>query len=332
VLAYSYHNRLSRPAGRELARYALSRFARIWPVYLLSVGLIALWPIRQAPASAGVVAANLFLVQVWPPTAEVPLSVNPVAWSLSVEAFFYLTLPLLLWAAARKPGVGPRGLVLLAVGVWLAHFGWVWWQHAHRGPFTLYLCNLCPPVRLGEFGVGLLLGLAFVRSGGSAVPGARSRAAWTAMELAAVALVGAAAFYSYKASVLLRLSGYYTPVLALVVAVFARQRGWLSGLLAQRVPVFLGEVSFAFFLLHVFVFVHLGEWLPADRLGSVGHSAVMLAAALVLSAVVYCGYEAPVRAWLVGLGRRKDGAEPRRSLLGRLLGRLRPTSPAGKVG
>jgi peptidoglycan/LPS O-acetylase OafA/YrhL len=329
VLAYSYHDRLARPSGRELGRYALSRFARIWPVYLLSVALVALWPVGPVPSSAGAVAANLLLVQVWLPTTAVPVSFNPVAWSLSVEAFFYLALPLLLWAFARRPGVGPRALMLLAVGVWAAHFGLVLWHRSHLGPWTLYVCNLCPPVRLGEFGVGLLLGLAFVRGGvGSSPTTARTRAAWTALELAAVVVVGAAAFHSDKVSPLLRLSGYYTPALALVVAVFARQRGLLSGLMAARVPVFLGEVSFAFFLLHVFVFTHLWERIPADRLGSVGHSAVMIAAALLLSAAVYRFYEAPLRAWLVGLGRPQKDRMPRRSLLGW----LRPGRRAGNVG
>src|SRR5438105_14109782 len=49
VLAYSYHDRLARPSGWELGRYALSRFARIWPVYLLSVALVAVCPGGAAP-------------------------------------------------------------------------------------------------------------------------------------------------------------------------------------------------------------------------------------------------------------------------------------------
>jgi peptidoglycan/LPS O-acetylase OafA/YrhL len=330
VLAYSYHDRLARPSRRELARYALSRFARIWPVYLLSVALIALWPVGPLPSSVGAVVVNLLLVQVWLPTTTVPLSINPVAWSLSVEVFFYLALPLLFWGFARRPGVGPRALTALAVGVWLAQFGLVLWHRSHLGPWAAYVCTLCPPVRLGEFGVGLLLGLAFVRAGGPdrGPPTARTRAVWTALELAAVGLLGVAAFYSDRVSLLLRLSGYYTPALAAVVAAFARRRGLLSGLLAGRVPVFLGEVSFAFFLLHVFVFTHLGTWLPADPLGTVGHSAVLAAAALLLSAVVYRCYEAPLRAWLVGLGRRTDRTEPRRTLFGW----LRPGRRAGNVG
>ena len=333
VLAYSYHDRLARPSGRELARYVLSRFARIWPVYLLSLVLIALWPIGPAPASAGTVVSNLLLVQSWPPTTTVPVFFNPVAWSLSVEVAFYVALPVLLWFAARYPGVGPRAVALLAVGLWLAHFGFVWWHSQHLGPWALYLCNLCPPVRLAEFAFGLLLGLGFVRSGAARVgpPDARTRARWTALEVAAVVLVGLLVYHAHRVSVLLRLSGYYTPALVLVVAVFARQRGALSGLLAGRVPVFLGEVSFAFFLLHGFVFVHLGDRLPLDGLGSVGHSAVMIAVALLLSAVVNRCYEAPVRAWLVG-GQPRTGAGSRGSLLSRLVGRLRPTSRAGNVG
>src|SRR5436190_9459923 len=77
VLAYSYHDRLARPTRGELARYAVSRFARIGPVYLLSVVLIALWPVGPVPAGAAAVAANLLLVQAWPPLTEPVVCLNP---------------------------------------------------------------------------------------------------------------------------------------------------------------------------------------------------------------------------------------------------------------
>jgi peptidoglycan/LPS O-acetylase OafA/YrhL len=331
VLAYSYHDRLARPSGRELARYAVSRFARIWPVYMLSVALIALRPVGPLPSGAGAVAANLLLVQVWPPTTEVPVSINPVAWSLSVEVFFYLALPPMLWALARRPGVGAWALVSLAVAVWSVQFGLVLWHCKNLGPWALYVCNLCPPVRLVEFAVGVLHGLAFVRAGGAdgGPPAVFTRIKWTVLELGAVVLVGVLAVYSDNVSPLLRLSGYYVPALAMVVAAFARRRGLLSGLLTGRLPVFLGEVSFAFFLLHVFVFTHLATRLPVDQLGSVAHAAVLVAVALLLSAAVYRWYEAPLRAWLVGLGRRRKESRP--SPTG-WLGWLRPGRRTGSTG
>src|SRR3954454_8942380 len=52
VLAYTYHDRLARPTGRELGRYALARVARVWPLHLLTLGLAA--AVATAPAPGGV--------------------------------------------------------------------------------------------------------------------------------------------------------------------------------------------------------------------------------------------------------------------------------------
>ena len=56
------------------------------------------WPIT--------IPANLLLVQAWGPFHGSALSYNGVAWSLSVEAFFYLTFPWLL-AGMKKMGSLP---------------------------------------------------------------------------------------------------------------------------------------------------------------------------------------------------------------------------------
>src|SRR5215210_2308376 len=103
VLAYTYHARLAAPTRGELGRYYVARVGRIWPVHLLALGLAALAmaagaPIGPGEGSVGAAVANAFLVHAWLPVPVAYLeSFNPVAWSLSVEVFFYLALPLVLW-------------------------------------------------------------------------------------------------------------------------------------------------------------------------------------------------------------------------------------------
>ncbi|MFO0796255.1 MAG: acyltransferase [Gemmataceae bacterium] len=302
VLAYSYHQRLARPTRGDLGRYLLARFARIWPVYLFTLAVLAFLPLVPALTTGWEVGTNLLLLQVWAPApSPYPPGMNPAAWSLSDEVFFYLCLPVFVWAAARLPGLGRSRLWALAGAAWAAEFGLMYWKCSNLNPWTQYLM-VCPLVRLADFTVGVALGLDFVRTGGDA-PGA-GRWRWTGLELAALLAVGVAVGYSNRLPLLVRLVGYYTPAFALVVAVFARQRGHLSRLLGGRVPVFLGESSYSFYLTHMVVFTQLYPWLPLAEVGVFAQAGGFLAAALVVSTAVYLLVEVPARNWLVGLGRR----------------------------
>jgi peptidoglycan/LPS O-acetylase OafA/YrhL len=333
VLAYSYRDRLARPAAGAVGAYYRSRFARIWPLHLFALGFALLTPYHTVTGGAGPLLAQLFLVQSWVPDLGYVQAYNQITWTLSIEVFFYLTLPLFLRAACRTDA-GPRRLALLAALAWLGPAGFVAWHAADPGPWSVYLCTACPVVRFGEFASGAFLALAFHRSGGpdrGPVSG-RTRARWTLVEAAAVLLVIAAVRFSTDVPYLLRLNGYYTPAFALLVAVFARGRGRVSGLMAARPAVFLGEVSFAFFLLHPAVFhaVRLFMYyvVPFElRPGWTAQAGLLVAVALLAAVAAHKLVEVRAREWLLG-----GPGGPRPTLLGRLGRRLRRLVGAGKVG
>ena len=85
---------------RSVARYTAGRIARVYPVYLLSLLMVA--PFIAAdpvPGKAPLVAAHGLLVQGW--LGHIPVNWNTPAWSLSCEMFFYLSFPLAGGAAGR---------------------------------------------------------------------------------------------------------------------------------------------------------------------------------------------------------------------------------------
>lgn len=295
VLAFGYHARLAHPTPAKLRSYYVARIARIWPLHLFTLGLALLLPISPVPGGPGPLLANVFLLQAWFPDLAYSQSYNSVSWTLSIEALFYLICPLMLWATGRTVA-GPGRFYAMAGGVWLVTFAWVyphWWS---AGTWPLYLCNVCPAARMGEFTVGLLLGMAYVRGGVRSGPAETARLWrwWTLAELLTVAVVLFLIYRSHRVPLLFRMNGYYIPAVALMVTVFARERGAISRLMASRPSVYLSDISFAFYLLHAIVFTHLGALLE-PHLGAWPRSALLMLATALAASAVYHGFETPVR-------------------------------------
>jgi peptidoglycan/LPS O-acetylase OafA/YrhL len=92
ILAYTYQGQIEKPGDHR--RFWEARFARIWPVYVVSL-IAATIPGFVFP-SLGAAVASFLMVQAWNPfKPELAATFNMMCWSLSVEALFYVVFP---WA------------------------------------------------------------------------------------------------------------------------------------------------------------------------------------------------------------------------------------------
>lgn len=210
------------------------------------------------------------------------------AWSLSCEAFFYLSFPFLMLVLVRR-----HSALLAAVAV--AAWAWVLMLALHlpSSPLANWAMYIFPPIRLAEFVVGVCGGLLFIRHQ-DRLRGAREW--WTAAEVLALGLLAAAVLCSSAAPPLLRFASYYLPFFGFIILVFAAERGRVSRAMRGSRLVFLGEISFAFYLLHVLVLraaVSLG--LFASGIPSIAVLAGVFAVTLAASAAIFIAYEKPMR-------------------------------------
>ena len=226
-----------------------------------------------------------------------------MAWSLSVEWFFYLCFPFLLygWLNAR-----PLGRVLiagLAAAAWALAAGYRW---AHGGwtPEGHWLSVLFPPARLLEFTVGCVLGWLAVRYRWIAgrVYGRRRD---TVLEVATLAAAGLALYLAplrdQLSPALLSVNGFFLPVFAAVILVFARGRGWLSVFLSHRLPVYLGESSYALYMIHYPIIMWVitrGDIFGVTQWAVWQKQLLIVVVSLSFSAVCFRYYEVPLRSWL----------------------------------
>ncbi|MEV0427349.1 acyltransferase [Micromonospora sp. NPDC050495] len=299
VLVWSYQD------GERRRVFLRRRFAKIYPnhvVTFVAALAVAFW--LADPVLPWAAVANLFLVQAWLPFDGYFYSVNNVSWSLSCELAFYLCLPLVLpWLRRARTGLLWAVVVavpLLILALWP---GQLLVPEESRWWFT----QIFPVTRSFEFWMGVaaaeLLRRGRWRGPNLTVASGLFVATWVVAALWIraefwAALLAAAYLLVIAAAADADVRGRWTP--------------WRS-----RSMIWLGEVSFAFYLVHVLVMRTVlrltGDWgtgLPGWRGPLVVLGFLLLT--LLLAAALHRWVELPMMRRLgpTRRGRRPAAAAP----------------------
>jgi peptidoglycan/LPS O-acetylase OafA/YrhL len=289
VLARRYHATIWDRAA--LAGYAVARFARVYPVYLLS--LLILVPIMAEALRGddlgstrdriGLLLNHVFLLQGWQRPA---VNWNTPAWSLSSEVFFYALFPLVILLVRRA--TWPR-LMLTAC---LAFTIPVVLRLSFEPPLPK------PPLYFGDFLIGVVAGRIHDRLRAGDVPLARV-GPW----LHGPALLGGLLlllFRSQLGSFLVFDSGVRLTS-ALLVLGLACGGGLVWRWLSSPLMIAGGRASYAIYILHIPVLWWFERSDLRAALPSVTAGLLYVAMVIVLSLVVSRFFEAPanrlIRRW-----------------------------------
>lgn len=281
------------------------RLVKIYPNHVVTF-FFALASYAYVSATWGRGIPNFLLLQAWIPRDDVFFSINNPSWSLSCELVFYLLFPALNRAVRRiraerlwwwAAGTG-AAIVLLPLVVQLLPTGETFGPHHANSPLyghsitQMWLVYIFPPVRVLDFLLGILMAR-IVLAGRWAGPGV----------LPALALTVAAYAASLYVPFLFSLNAVVVvPFALLISAAAARDAQGRGTAVSGRVWVWLGEVSFAFYLVHQILLS-----VTQERFGfrtahspavAVGVAALVAAVSLLLAWLLYVGVERPaVRAW-----------------------------------
>lgn len=293
ILTYVYAD-LS--GAKQVREYLIARVARIWPSHIIAgiLGLLLI-PLMHTHDSWLLaiynfkyvfftsLLANLFLLQSWIPDSAFYFSVNPPSWSISVELFFYVSFIALI-LPSKKGGWISKLLVCLVISIIpvlsLELLKSVLGPDRIPGDVASYATFICPFTRLFEFVLGMSVAQLFLRRNLLV-----RQNVWPSTIQEMLIVIASMLSICYMNVLLkdfiqaIRIGPLYpwlihvgsAPVFALLIFVMAKNEGFISRALSHPIFVWLGQISYSIYLLHLPIlyyfkahaadFVHCNRWM-----------------------------------------------------------------------
>jgi len=306
----------ARP-GVSLPAFWRRRLVKIYPnhvvTWIAALGLI-LWngPVLAGPVLWPAAFATLLLVQAWVPDPNFFTSINGVTWSLSCEVLFYLMFP--LWLILVRRIAPPRLWCWAGAIIVLIFCAPLFAQLLPDKPqlpwkalstYQYWFVYIFPPVRMLEFVLGMVMARAV-----------EEERRWVKLSMGQASVLCCLGYIgALYAPFLFGIAAMTVLPIALVIAAGAEAdiRGDQS-FLRHRIMVWLGEISFAFYLVHRLVLVHGHQVLGAHRQWATSTALALIVLALGVSiglaALLYKVVEVPTMHRFSGSKRRSDNSRP----------------------
>ncbi|MGK2869781.1 MAG: acyltransferase family protein [Mycobacterium sp.] len=308
VLAWNYLDRMGPSwSTRDTLHFLWMRLARVWPIYLVTLHLAALWiiftlhvghiPSEHADTlTATSYVRQLFLVQLWFQPYFDGSSWDGPAWSISAEWLAYLMfgfLALVIFRLARATRA--RSLLLLAFAATVPPVMFLLASGQFYTPWSWL------PRILLQFTAGALACAAVRRLN----PGDRTRMlAGGASILLVAAIIGILYWLDgHPISGVMDSGGVVDLLFVPLVVLLSIGAGTLPRLLSTRILVYGGQISFCLYMVHELVHTSWDWAAQQFELSLPGPSGGWLLAAVFLvtlaaSALLYHTVEEPARHWM----------------------------------
>jgi peptidoglycan/LPS O-acetylase OafA/YrhL len=253
IISYNYLDSFLESPTTHLGKYAISRFARIYPLYILATvyvwfntgSNVSLWP-------------YVFMTQAWSSDLNVAMGLDGPAWSLSVEAFLYFSFPFLVPAMKAAGIFSSRKNLLVAAVVTVAAMLTlaIYFTVSGRGALGTLDPNSAhrwlyrtPVTRIFDFILGMLAAVFYLQFSPAT---SRGKTIWKNVTYAACAVV--VALMASKKNFYSAFSwdiSYAIPGVLIILGLAMGGSSLISIILSSSIFVALGEASYAFYLIHV---------------------------------------------------------------------------------
>lgn len=263
-----------------------NRIARIYPLYI--VGLLLYFIMRYSDFSFNKTFLYLLGVQSWIPGKA--LILNFPGWSISVEFLFYLIFP---WLYNFLYSKGNKSIWIIAILIWIGTqvFSNLYIHSpAYIGPHTdsHEFLHYFPLWHINEFLIGNLAGLFFVKSH-------KERNYDLAVAVLFIAVILFLIFIPLNFH-----NGLMAVLFVPVIYLISCNNGIITSFFSIKPLEFLGEISYAIYIIHIPVLYILRSFLWDYFQMSQSNTIfwIYILVLIIVSAIFYQFIEKPMRDYL----------------------------------
>ncbi|MES2287027.1 MAG: acyltransferase [Bacteroidota bacterium] len=294
ILAYNYKDKFSKKEVNK-KNFWIMRLARVYPLHLLTLYLsvpmvLMLWNYDLT----GILFPfflNLFLLQSYIlPPFEYYWSFNTVSWSVSDEMFFYFLFPFIINFLNKKKELLIALVLLACIAIPLLMLKT---SNMDMRPVWFYIH---PFFRIVDFLIGILLYEIYLKMKDSKILKFAS-----ILELFSVLLF--VLFFLFHNSVpqVYRSSCYYWLPISSIILIFSFQKGVFSQMFLNKHLVYLGEISYGFYMFHALVIQY---FIILNANYSIFENYYlfvffMLCFSIFISAICHSAFEKPINKYIV---------------------------------
>jgi peptidoglycan/LPS O-acetylase OafA/YrhL len=294
-------------------KFLVARFARLYPLYVLS---IILWPKPHLAEYKGTLLAYASLTQSW---FNVQMAIFPPDWSISAEWFFYFAFIPLVFLVSRieRPLFVTAIFLVAAVSILATIFfcveaplielirRWLWTDKLVSASPEEWLSYFSPFVRLLEFFLGVLTAkiyLHFKDRRDLSPIWARAAIMIAGLWCLTVILIPAVSEIPFLQK--LTSNFIYAPAIAALLLLTCMFDTHLSRFLSSPYVVAGGEISYSVYVWSFFVLLKLGAFLTFPSFSSTaaigGTAKVMISVVLTTLVAIVSFYliETLSRRWI----------------------------------
>lgn len=265
LMTHTYGDRDFDVSIKKNFYFSIKKIKKIYPLHIFTMICAVVLALKEMVYNGlltrslitlvGEIFLNVTLLQTWVPHSSFNISLNGVAWYLSVTMFLYFMFPYILRWIKNKPQkkLSIMGVVILATQIITCiPFTYFWGGKNSPPPIYIWFMYCFPVFRLGDFFVGCCLGSLYTKKENRDDLLVR----YSIYELLATALTVGVHLLERQSSqsvILLAFQNWttlYIPVAAIWIYLFADNGGIITKLFNNRFLVYLGDISSYNFLIH----------------------------------------------------------------------------------
>lgn len=289
----------------DRAKFSWERISKLYQLHIITMCcavVLALvvriydgFTVRDGVITFAEILLNITLTQTWIPYSNINVSLNGVAWFLSVTMFLYFMFPRICEWIKNKSN---KLLLLICIGILfvevLSCIPWILFL-GNDSPIYIWFMYCFPVFRMGDFFIGCSLAKWYFTRNNKKI---YNIVVSSIIEMIALTMtIAVFEFLKIKSSNIIMLALHnwttiYIPIAAIWIIIFAENKGLITRILSNKISIFIGNISPYLFLIHYVVtqWTNAGmKYLRVEPIGVVKY--IIITAEFLVSIILAVAYK-----------------------------------------